>query len=266
VTLVDINGVKLACEEAGEGGPPFLFVHGFACDRRVWAPQFRDLSRDHRCVSVDLRGRGESPAAFPCDIVTAADDLAALCSALNLGPAIVVGHSLGGLVALALNHRAPTAVLGLVTGDSPMGNPPAPGRNSRMGAAISEAGSMEPARPLVESFFAPETPAAVQELVRDMMFGCPPDVAAGMLDNDALEGQWDAMLREADQKPFMAIWADRPLGNPNRLREITVFLRQEPMAGAGHFFQLERPDVTTALLRAFLDDVARDPRIAAGTA
>jgi hypothetical protein len=42
-----------------------------------------------------------------------------------------------------------------------------------------------------------------------------------------------------------------------------MFVRQEPVVtpGAGHFLQLESPDVTNALLRAFLDDVARDPRV-----
>jgi pimeloyl-ACP methyl ester carboxylesterase len=59
----------------------------------------------------------------------------------------------------------------------------------------------------------------------------------------------------------MAIWAERPLGDPAWLRSVTRFARQEPLPGTGHFFQLEQPERTTALLRAFLDDVADDPRI-----
>jgi pimeloyl-ACP methyl ester carboxylesterase len=59
----------------------------------------------------------------------------------------------------------------------------------------------------------------------------------------------------------MAIWASKPLGDPSHLRDITMFIRQEPVPGAGHFFQLEKPAITSALLRAFLDDVERDPRI-----
>jgi pimeloyl-ACP methyl ester carboxylesterase len=69
------------------------------------------------------------------------------------------------------------------------------------------------------------------------------------------------LIRAADRKPFMAFWAEEPRGDPRWLREITTFLRQEPMAGAGHFFQLEQPEVTNALLRAFIDDIERDPRI-----
>lgn len=261
MTLARVNGVDLAFEESGAGSPTFLFVHGLACDRRVWLPQVQDLGRDHRCIAVDLRGRGESPVAFPCDVTAAARDLAALATTLGLGPAVVVGHSLGGLVALTLNHLHPELVLGVVTGDTPMGNEPVPGATSRLRTRIRDAGSMDPARPLVESFFVPGTPANVRRFVEDMMLSCPADVAAGMLENDGLDGEWDTMIREADKKPFMAIWAERPLGNPVRLRELTVFLRQEPLVGAGHFFQLERPEVTNALLRAFLDDVARDPRL-----
>jgi pimeloyl-ACP methyl ester carboxylesterase len=59
----------------------------------------------------------------------------------------------------------------------------------------------------------------------------------------------------------MAIWSEKPLGDPAWLRDVTMFVRQEPVAGAGHFFQLEQPAITNALLRAFLDDIARDPRV-----
>jgi pimeloyl-ACP methyl ester carboxylesterase len=69
------------------------------------------------------------------------------------------------------------------------------------------------------------------------------------------------LVRAADQKPFMAIWAGKPLGDPAWLRDQTTFVRQEPIAGTGHFFQLEQPAVTSALLRAFLEEAERDPRV-----
>jgi hypothetical protein len=59
----------------------------------------------------------------------------------------------------------------------------------------------------------------------------------------------------------MMIWAEKPLGDPGWVRDNTMFVRQEPVAEAGHFVQMEQPAVTNALLRAFLDDVARDPRV-----
>jgi pimeloyl-ACP methyl ester carboxylesterase len=72
------------------------------------------------------------------------------------------------------------------------------------------------------------------------------------------------LVRLADRKPFMAIWSGAPLGDPAWLRDSTMFVRQEPIPGAGHFFQLEQPAVTSALLRAFLDDIRHDPRGSGG--
>ena len=96
------------------------------------------------------------------------------------------------------------------------------------------------------------------------MLACDPQVAAGQLtDNGFFAQHLGALLQAADKKPFMALWGSQPLGDPERLRQITFFLRQEPVTGAGHFLQLENPAMTNALLRAFVDDVRRDPRIGA---
>lgn len=255
-----INGVELAFDDAGHGDPPFVFIHGFACDRTFWAPQIEDLSRDFRCVSVDLRGRGESPAIAPFDTTTAAEDVAALIRTLGLDRPVVVGHSLGGLVCLRLNDLHPDLVRGIVLGDSPLNG--ARGGFDNAVAAIQEADSMGPMATMIESFFVEDTPHDVRDHARTTMLTCPADVAAGMLSNShVFVERLDQMLKEADKKPFMAIWADRPLGDPNHLRDITMFVRQEPIPGAGHFFQLEQPAITNALLRAFVDDVRRDPRL-----
>ncbi|MEP7215057.1 MAG: alpha/beta hydrolase, partial [Anaerolineaceae bacterium] len=107
-------------DEGGGRGTPFVFIHGWACDSSAWAPQIEDLKRDHRCISVDLRGRGESAAVAPYDVFTAAADVASVIRSLQLPPVIAVGHSLGGIVALCLNRAEPELVAGVVTGDSPL--------------------------------------------------------------------------------------------------------------------------------------------------
>jgi pimeloyl-ACP methyl ester carboxylesterase len=256
---ITVNGASLAVSEAGTGGPPFVFIHGLACDQSAWAPQFDDLSRDHRCISIDLRGRGGSAAIPPYGCLQQADDIVAIMRELGTGPSILVGHSLGGLVALLMNERHPELVLGIVMGDTPV----RPG-GLQMGAlaqAVRDAGSVAPLAPMVERFWTEETAEPVKEQVRQMMLTCPAEVAAGMLD-DAPDDRMLELVKLADKKPFMAIWAERPAGDPAWLRDVAMFIRQEPMAGGGHFFQLEKPAVTNALLRAFLDDVERDPRIA----
>lgn len=255
------EGATIAYSDEGQGTPAFVFVHGLACDRSFWAPQVEDLSRDYRCISIDLRGRGESSPMPPFDTTTQADDIAAVIETSEVAPAIVVGHSLGGIAALLLNDRRPDLVLGLVLADSPI-NAETGDRWPRLASAIREAGSMEAARAMVDSFFLDSGVSAVREHAASTMLGCPPDVAAGMLDNaEALPGRISELLKKADEKPFMAIWAERPVGDPTFFREQAVFVRQERIPGTGHFFQLEQPAVTNALLRAFVDDVERDPRL-----
>lgn len=263
MSLINTGDAQIGVRQKGQGPLTFVFVHGWASDSSVWSPQFEDLARDFSCATVDLRGRGDAPHALPCDIQTAADDVAAVVGSLGLGPVIVVGHDIGGLIALVMNQRHPETVLGVVTGDSPIGIlPDADEGFVALASAIRGLGTMADAVALVETVVPPTTAPEVAAQVRELIMGCPPDIAAGMLENRQLDGHWDALVKGADQKPFMALWAEHPMGDPTRLREMTVFLRQEPIAEAGHFFQLERPNITNALLRAFVDDVRRDPRVA----
>jgi len=261
LAFVEVNGVRLAYDDRGDGPHTFVFIHGWACDRSFWQPQFDNLSRNFRCVSVDLRGCGESAPVPPYDTMTAAEDVTALIEELKLPPVLIVGHSLGGIVGLLVNDMRPELVHGLVLSDSPLTAARSGGFAGTV-RRITEAGSMEPMRKFIEGFFTEGTPPAVRERVQDVMLGCDPGVGAGMLGNaSALAERLDAMVAAADKKPLMAIWAEKPQGDPEHMRDITMFIRQEPIAGGGHFFQLEQPDITNALLRAFVDDVERDPRL-----
>jgi pimeloyl-ACP methyl ester carboxylesterase len=71
------KGIKLAYEDRGAGKPPFVFVHGWTCDRSFFAPQVEHFARRHRVVSLDLRGHGESDQPEgQYSIAAYADDIA----------------------------------------------------------------------------------------------------------------------------------------------------------------------------------------------
>ncbi|MFQ5381854.1 MAG: alpha/beta fold hydrolase, partial [Dehalococcoidia bacterium] len=189
MSLVHSGNVALKVEDRGSGELPFLFVHGWAADSTVWEPQMDDLSRSFRCVSVDLRGRGGSPVAHPCDVVTAAEDLAAVIRELALGPVIVVGQDIGGLAALVLNHQHTDLVTGVVTADAPIGAAPrVPADEDKLADRIRGAAGLGPAAGLVDSFFRPGTSPELAERLRRMIEDCPVDVAAGMLEGHEFEG------------------------------------------------------------------------------
>ncbi len=109
-----IDGIRMSYGDEGKG-LPLVFVHGFPLSRRCWQPQVDGLASSSRIITPDLRGFGESEASS--GMVTMdrfADDVAALLEALGTGPAVLVGHSMGGYVALAFARRHVESLRGLV--------------------------------------------------------------------------------------------------------------------------------------------------------
>ncbi|MEB3329382.1 MAG: alpha/beta fold hydrolase [Candidatus Sericytochromatia bacterium] len=103
----------------GFEAPPLLLLHGFGADSRVWASVAERLADRWRVLAVDLPGHGGTTAPGPAwDLPRTALALAALWPLLEDRPAVVLGYSLGGRLALHLALHAPLAGL-VVVGASP---------------------------------------------------------------------------------------------------------------------------------------------------
>ncbi len=139
-TSVTMNGLRLCCHDWGPpGAPPLLLLHGITGQARSWDRVARALTPEHRVLALDLRGHGESEAAPDGDyrVVTLAADLAAVIEALALGPCVVVGHSLGGRVAIAHAAAHPEQVSRLVLVDAPAETAPGGLARIRRQAAVA---------------------------------------------------------------------------------------------------------------------------------
>ncbi len=114
---VTSSGVRLRVVELGNG-PAVLLLHGMFVDRRTWQGVMQSLARELRTVAPDLPGFGESekppPNRFPYGLEAFAEAVAGLYAGLRLGRVAVVGHGLGGAVALTLAARHPELVSRLV--------------------------------------------------------------------------------------------------------------------------------------------------------
>src|SRR5262245_66460291 len=104
----NVAGLSLYYERAGSGDPELLFVPGWCCDHTAFRPQFEHFAREHAVTAVDLRGVGQSDRPREgYSIPELADDVAALCALLGITQPVVVGHSLGGMIGVALAARYP---------------------------------------------------------------------------------------------------------------------------------------------------------------
>jgi pimeloyl-ACP methyl ester carboxylesterase len=110
-----VNGVQLYYEERGSG-MPILGIHGAGSSALFWEDAAEKLAELGRAVIYDRRGCTRSERPDPYEITSVqehADDALALLRQLDAEPAILVGRSYGGTVALDLAIRHPDAVLGL---------------------------------------------------------------------------------------------------------------------------------------------------------
>jgi sigma-B regulation protein RsbQ len=103
----------------GEGARPVVLVHGFGTDQTMWRGVVEALAPDHRVVLLDHVGSGRSDIASYSpgkygNLDAYANDLAEICAALDLRDALLVGHSIGGMIALRAAIAAPDRFRGLV--------------------------------------------------------------------------------------------------------------------------------------------------------
>ncbi len=87
--------------------PAIVLIHGITDSRHAWHPLLHSLAAHHLVLAVDLRGHGESDSDLGYDPISYATDVVETASALGVNDALVVGHSLGGVVASAFAAIAP---------------------------------------------------------------------------------------------------------------------------------------------------------------
>ena len=109
-----VNGVALYYDEHG-AGQPIVCIHGTGSSAVMWADAVPELATHGRTIVYDRRGsfRSERPRPYLTNVHQHTDDAAALIDALDAAPAIVIGRSYGGEIAIDLALRYPACVRAL---------------------------------------------------------------------------------------------------------------------------------------------------------
>lgn len=250
----------------GSGDPALVFVHGLACDGTDWAAQVTSLASRSTVVVCELPGHGSSPGTpAQCSIEAYGAALARGVADLGVGPAILVGHSMGCRVVLQACRVEPTAVSGLVLLDGSRiadGDPQLAER--AMADELAGDGYRSFMRRFFESMLVSDPVLAESITARGLRL--PPELGRGLV--SGLAG-WDAGevpgALDAVGVPMLAIQATTM--DTSRQRVSMSAGRRSPwldlirahvpgaevavLTGSGHFPQIEKADDVSALIADF---------------
>jgi len=261
MSFVRINSTLLHYRLTGpDGAPALVFVNSLGTDARIWDAVIAAFAGRYRCLSYDKRGHGLSDApAGEYSLDDHLDDLGGLLERLNIDRAVVIGVSIGGLIAQGFALRAPERVAGLVLCCT------AP----RMGDAAMWAARIETARsqglapmadPVMERWFSP-----------DFRRYRPDDLAGWrnlfVRTNPLGYASCCATLRDTDltaqivgiPAPALIVAGGADLAAPVELvRGCSAIShsRFEILEGVGHIPSIEQPARLSALIEDFLKEAA----------
>jgi pimeloyl-ACP methyl ester carboxylesterase len=264
------DGEMQVWEQGPRGGSPIVLIHCFSCAMDWWNGMLPILAREHRVVAVDLLGHGGSEK--PSSGYTPENQAKVVAEALErLGvrEAEVVGHSLGGSVAVALAEDDPQLVERVAIIDMPpdnsygdLGFVASLAFQPVLGEALWRIKPDFSIRDGLGVAFAPgyDVPDAFVEDVRRLTYTAYDDSPGG--NDDFLDEQSLDQRMKRSGKPLMVLMgaAEQIVDDPQRA--LAQYKRAVPTAqthliqGAGHSPNVEKPGETAALVLRF----AKQPR------
>jgi pimeloyl-ACP methyl ester carboxylesterase len=257
-----LNGVTLSYTDEGPGSP-LVFIHGFPLSRDTWQRQVEAFRSTHRVIAPDLRGLGQSEAQPGTNTMERfADDVHALLRKLETGPVVLVGHSMGGYVALAFARRHPEMLRGLVLvgtksgADTPEG---AAGRRAtaekvKLEGIDGVVGAMAP-----KMLAASNQDAAMAAKVRDFMEPSKPEGVIGALLGMAERPDSTPTLGQIRVPTLVITGADDtiiPPAESDALAKGIAGAQLRVIPQAGHLVAFERPDEFNAALQEWMKRAA----------
>lgn len=265
--LVESGNATLAAEVSGSGDP-VVFLHAAVADTRMWSAQMAGLSASHKAIAYDRRGFGKT--RYQDEHFSSVADLMTLLDAVAEGrPAILVGCSQGGRIALDAALEHPSRVSGLVLiapnvpGAPEPANPPEIENLLAQQKEIIETGNMDrinaiKARIWLDGPLVPEgrVTGPARQLLLDMnaiVLQSPP--TGTDVDVSAITPAFHRL--EEITMPSLMIWGDLDFPHiQERCRLVADKLvngSSQVLTDTAHLPSLDRPDDVTSLLMTFIN-------------
>ncbi len=117
-TAVSADGVRIQFTDMGKGDPTLIFISGWGGTKEDWDYQMDHFSGSHRCVAIDLAGFGESGSnRTEWTMPAFAGDVTAVMDQMRIDEVVIIGFSMGGMVALEAARSNPDRIVGVVPVD-----------------------------------------------------------------------------------------------------------------------------------------------------
>jgi len=243
--------------------PPIILIHGMFGSLSNLGMLARSLVDHYRVISVDLRNHGDSPHRQQMDLASMAADIVELMDDLHIDSATLIGHSLGGKVAMQVALNCPARVSGLVVADI---------------APVTYSGGQDQALAALAALsnVSIESRSAADKLLSEYIN--EPPTRAFLLKNLSRDGQGNLSLK-LNMSSIMENYATTLVAAPSgdSYAGATLFLKGENsayiqdkhrpvieqmfpnmqlrvVANAGHWLHAEQPQMVNDLIAAYLDE------------
>lgn len=267
--LADVNGTQLYYEESGDG-TPIVFLHGVLMGSRFFTEQRSALAEDYRPIVLDFRGHGRSAKPETGHTLpTYAVDLEAFLEGRNLDDIVLVGWSMGSLVAWEYIDRFGTDRLrGFVSVEQQPLDLEREGYEHGVFdfdelvdlMELAQTDHHELGRVLIDQMFADEPAADVRQLAFDEIARVPPAVKSAILFDQSVR-DYRNVLGEIDIPTLVCLGEDGALLDPagvEYVAERTPEADLERFVESGHCPFIEEPEKFNRAVAGFVESCFGD--------
>jgi pimeloyl-ACP methyl ester carboxylesterase len=246
----------------GKGEPAVVLIHGWACDAAYWNAQIEALKSKYTVVAVNLAGHGASEGnRTDWSMGNYGEDVATVVRQLQNRQIVLVGHSMGGVVALEASRRIGDRVIGIIAVDAlkSVGLPPMKPREIERQLAPFRDNFIEATRNYVNTtmFEKGANPALVQKVAYDMSLE---PAKVGIPSMQALLALDFGSLLPDIHVPVLAINSDLGATDEARIRKSLPNFHVDVLDHTGHFLMMEAPQRFNPVLEKDIDLLVQKAR------
>jgi pimeloyl-ACP methyl ester carboxylesterase len=256
--VASADGLPIVYQVQGKGDITLVFIHCWCCDKSFWELQVPVFAKHYQVVTLDLGGHGESGQDRKDWTIQAFGlDVAAVVKKLGLKKMVLIGHSMGGTVAVEAARLLSRQVIGLIAVDT-LQNVEQKFTKEQFEQFVAP--MRKDFKTGTENFlrawmFTPETDPALIDKIVNKMSSAKPQVGIGAMESGYKYDITGAM--DKIKVPIRLIIADKFPYDIEAGKRHAVSYEVKVMKGVGHFLNMENPTTFNKLLDETLKELIK---------